>query len=706
LIPASPREPAPLRWLKRGMVAAIALPLFFFAVAAWLTWRYTLEDAGIRLQHTAVAGQEHAMRVLELSEVIASDLRRYIQDMDDATIRRREREIHEWLRDSTLNLEYVMGIWVIDARGVPLAGSRFHPTPQLDVADRNYFKWHRQNRGSVFVSGPFTSRTTGELVFDVSFRREADDGSFNGIISVALYPEYFSRVYARLLAREPSFHVALLLDDGTVLGRAPQSVPGFRFSPDGVLMREVSRRLPEGKVEGPSEIDGVVRVAAYQRLDRFPLLVASAVNRQALVDAWARRLAVLAGFTFPPSLALVYMCWLALRRTRRLHSEAEQRRQAEQALVEAQKLEALGRLTGGVAHDFNNLLMVVSNNQYLLKLPGSPEEAAASHAAIERAVAAGTRLTKELLAFARQRPERPTVLRLQEWLGSMDVMLRPAVGGTVTLTLEVEPETASVFVDRSALELALVNLAMNAADAIEGPGTLRVSARNARTGEGPVPGRLVVIEVRDSGVGIPEPLQPKVFEPFFTTKPVGKGTGLGLSQVYGFCRQAGGTATVDSAPGRGTTIRLYLPASSAVPANDPGEAREARPPHGTRVLLVEDNADLARATQKVLESLGCVAKRAATADEARGLLAGSGDYDVVLSDVVMPGNYSGIDLRRWIAATHPRLPVILMTGYAALAGGQETGEVLRKPLMPRDLGAALAAAVIPNPTPRRNRRVG
>jgi signal transduction histidine kinase/ActR/RegA family two-component response regulator len=371
-------------------------------------------------------------------------------------------------------------------------------------------------------------------------------------------------------------------------------------------------------------------------------------------------------------------------RVREALSEADR---AHQVVLQNQRLEALGQLTGGVAHDFNNLLMVISNYSHLIKarnpqLAGTPELAG-----IERAVGTGTKLTRQLLAFARRQPVRPEALRLQDRLPEIAGLLKASLGSGIRLECQVAPDTACVLVDPAEFELALINLSVNARDAMPNGGRLQVSASNDEDG-------MVRIEVADTGEGIAADVLPKIFDPFFTTKPVGHGTGLGLSQVYGLVRQAGGDARVQSQPGLGTTVALLLPAHHAgtpVPLDGAAPPPE-RVPGGVHVLLVEDNAELATVTVEVLRTAGYEVTHALSGDKAKGLLREGGRYRIVLSDIRMPGDTDGIALARWIRTHQPATPVVLMTGYSAeLAQAEALAlQVLPKPSAPAEILAALA----------------
>jgi signal transduction histidine kinase/ActR/RegA family two-component response regulator len=381
------------------------------------------------------------------------------------------------------------------------------------------------------------------------------------------------------------------------------------------------------------------------------------------------------------------------RRVKDALAEAEK---AQRAVIQNQRLEAMGHLTGGVAHDFNNLLMVVNNNTYLLRRTNPALDGNRQIASIERAVATGAKLTRQLLAFSRRQALRPEVIDLAERLPELLELIRASLSSAITVTCEVAAGTAPIEVDPAELELAIINLAVNARDAMDKGGTLSIHAGNA--GPASLAGHdepLIVIEVRDTGKGIEADVLSRVFEPFFTTKDVGHGTGLGLSQVYGFATQAGGLAKIDSEPGKGTAVRIFLPA--ALPRSLDSATEPVLPSRmSAKVLLVEDNAELGEVTQQVLTLAGCSVSRVTSGDEAVCLLQrGEHGIDVVLSDIRMPGATDGIALAEHLRQAYPGLPVVLMTGYSAeLSKATERRlDVLHKPCTPQALVAALARVI-------------
>ena len=371
-------------------------------------------------------------------------------------------------------------------------------------------------------------------------------------------------------------------------------------------------------------------------------------------------------------------------------------RDALEQLSQSQRLEALGQLTGGVAHDFNNLLAVIGNNAFVLQRTTGPE-VATQLAAISRAVQVGSRLTGHLLRFARRSEIKPEVIDLGHHLASLTEMLKTALGSAVSVAMRVEPSTRLIECDSGELELSLINLAVNSRDAMQSGGEFIVVARNASAAEaaGLPEGEYVVIAVSDTGGGIPADAVSHVFEPFFTTKGLGKGTGLGLSQVYGFCTQAGGTARILATSAAGTTVLMLLPATAkAAESQAPSTAAEPAPkPEHRELLLVEDNDELGQATETLLTLFGYRVVRASSAEEAIQLLdAGEVHFDVVLSDVVMPGGMNGVSFAQYLQKNLPEMPIILITGYAAHLREKHGFEILRKPCAPDVLLAALRRA--------------
>jgi PAS domain S-box-containing protein len=370
--------------------------------------------------------------------------------------------------------------------------------------------------------------------------------------------------------------------------------------------------------------------------------------------------------------------------------DATERRDAHEKLVEAreqlamaQKMEAIGKLTGGIAHDFNNLLMIIGGSAQIFsrlldpKLPRAIE-------AIQSAAKRGESLTRQLLTFSRHQPLNPTVIDLNASVKNMRTMIESSLRGNIVYDENVGDDVWPVKVDFAELELAIVNIAVNARDAMPNGGTFSLSANNVIADqEGGDNRAFVAISCSDTGTGIPPNLLSKMFDPFFTTKEVGKGTGLGLSQVYGFAHEAGGTVKADSKVGQGTTISIYLPscADEQITGKEVSAAgTRTKHSNGQTVLVVDDSADVAEVTSSLFEHLGYETIYRESAEVALDLLGDGTEIDLVFTDIVMPGTIDGIGLAREINSRYPDLPVVLTTGYSDAAKGAPPNlRILRKP---------------------------
>jgi PAS domain S-box-containing protein len=363
----------------------------------------------------------------------------------------------------------------------------------------------------------------------------------------------------------------------------------------------------------------------------------------------------------------------------------------QQQLAESRKMEAIGQLTGGVAHDFNNLLMIVTGHIQILKKNAALDPKALRAAlAIEHAAERGATLTRQLLTFARRLRVNPQAFHARHQIDAIREVLATGLGNNVRLAVNVPRDSLPIIVDSGEFEIALVNLVMNARDAMPEGGTVTIAAKNTRLGEGEAApaGYYLAITVEDTGVGIPPDIVPKVFDPFFTTKPVGKGTGLGLSQVHGFAHQAGGTVKIASTLGQGTTITLYLP--SANHSTLDAETEQTDKAASGTVLLVEDNPDVASASAGLLEQLGYAVRWVPNAEAALQEIDQNG-IDLVLSDIVMPGSVDGLELARIIKNRYPALPILLATGYSEAARNVRADfPILLKPYQLHELSRALA----------------
>jgi signal transduction histidine kinase/ActR/RegA family two-component response regulator len=384
----------------------------------------------------------------------------------------------------------------------------------------------------------------------------------------------------------------------------------------------------------------------------------------------------------------------------RLQSEMDEHRATGAALHQAQKLEAMGHLMGGIAHDFNNLLTVVVGNATLLCDRAADEPTRRRATAILSIADGGERLIRQLLAFSRRRVLRPEAVELQGRTSEIKELLVRSLREDIAVTIDLAADLWPVKVDPGELELTLLNIAVNARDAMPNGGAFRLAARNTHCrGEqasAGLVGEFVAILLTDTGTGMPAEVMARAFEPYFTTKPAGLGSGLGLSQVYGFASQSGGSAALAGAPGGGTAITLFLPRADASPARVAEiETLPAFNPGSARILVVEDDQRVAEATQELLCNMGFDAQWAEDGMAALAFVENDPKLALVMSDVVMPGGVSGLDIARTLRDRRPELPVILTTGYSSHASEvvAEGFALIEKPYRREALAASLRSAL-------------
>jgi two-component system, NtrC family, sensor kinase len=663
-----------IRLLQLMMVASVVLPALLFAFAAWLNYRHEHDLADDRIERSLDILHEHTLKVFQTVERAIAEVDEILRGMADDDIRSDQPRLHERLKRIVEAMPQLRAIFLIDRDGRPLVSSQLARVPtDFDARDRRFFSAHAAGQqAGTYVSDVLTPRLTGlgAPFFVLSRRRLSPDGAFNGVVAVAVLPGYFEEFYA-LIGHSPGSLYALVRSDGSFLARYPELPDRQRALQPGSALDKVMAQGAERMIFTipQSQVDARERRIGLRKLEGFPVYVVAGVDGSAIRGEWLTTMASHLIFGLPATLLLLVIIGIALRRTRRLHDEAERREAAEAALRQAQRLEAIGQLTGGVAHDFNNLLMVVSGSVQRLRRDLTSEKHTRLLDMITNATNRGESLTRQLLAFSRRQMLNPSVIDLTQRLPELKEMLNRSLRGDVTTEVVVPEGSCAVKVDPSEFELALLNLAVNARDAMPHGGSLTITARpvllKGKATEEGLHGEFVAIRVADTGAGIPADVLPHVFEPFFTTKEVGKGTGLGLSQVYGFAKQSGGTATITSTLGRGTVITLYLPRTRELAAAASVQAEpEAAAPRAGTALLVEDNPEVAEVAAAYFQQLGYLVKQVANAREALELLGSDAQIDLVFSDILMPGGMNGLELGHTIRRLYPAMPVLLVTGYS------------------------------------------
>ena len=595
----------------------------------------------------------------------------------------RERVLHLRLREMVRATPRIETIWVWNADGRLLANSLSYPAPpDLSAAGRSFFTFHKRPGGGLHVSEATQERGDSEPLIYLTRRREGNDGRFLGVIVIGVALRTFEDFY-RDLVRDGSLTLALLRGDGRVLASYP-AVPsagggerGERGEPGAPQDARTGRRDPPTGISDASlrnsplaPVFGLpARLATRQRVASLPLFVTAFQTQDRAFGLWLGSLLGIVAQTGAIGGALGLLGWLTLRARFRaerlqgmLQDEANRRIVAEDGLHQARKLEAVGQLTGGLAHDFNNLLMVVSTNLHILKLKGRDELFAREAAAIERAVAGGQSLTRQLMAFSRRRAQQVEVVDLNAQLPLICDLIRHSLRPGITLEAQIATHTWLVEVDVSELELALLNVAVNARDALTDGGRIEIQVANLLLDGSLDPvdaliGEFVGIQVRDSGQGMSGEVLERVFEPFFTTKDEGKGTGLGLPQVYSFARDSGGSVMIASRVGEGTTVTLFLPRAGGVQGTPVRRRR--------KILLVDSSTAVADSIASLLDQLGYDTQPCYSGLQALETLTGGsgGAGDLVLIDAGLEGGMTSGELVRVLRSRFPSLPLLLMSGY-------------------------------------------
>jgi two-component system NtrC family sensor kinase len=677
------RAERPLHWL---LAASIVLPVAVFAAGAVISYNQHQSAARDRLQRNLATVYEHALKVFETVDISARYVDELLLNVSNEQIRAAEGDYNMRLRALTDMLPQLADIWVIDADGHPVVSGTVFPMPrELDVSDRPYFRAHSNNEvEGLFIDGVVQSRATNERgqprFFALSRKRTGANGEFAGVTTVSVSPDYFLDYYSKL----PAPIVAALIreSDGSVLARYPAPPPTAAQAPAGPFIRAVRARPEGGFITIRSSFDGAERMFAYRRLPNHAVYVAAGVDTKDIVGLWLSDLSRHLIFGLPATAAMIGLCLVALRRTRReaaanamLREEIARREATEEALRQSQKMEAVGRLTGGIAHDFNNLLTAIIGNLDLAlrRLDGEDRVRgwlANSRKASERAAT----LVQRLLAFSRQHPLEVKSVDINRLVQDMSELLDRAIGETVTIETVLAGGLWKAALDPNQLENTILNLAVNARDAMPDGGRLTIETANchldehyvAETGAEIAPGQYVMVAVSDSGTGMSREVMNRAFEPFFTTKPPGHGTGLGLSQAYGFAKQSAGHIRIYSEVGEGTTIKLYLPrlTGTDIPAWSAREtAAPLVPANGTEtILVVEDDAQVSRLAVEALEERGYRVIAAGDGPSALRLIEDA-PFDLLLTDVILPGGMNGRQLSDEVRRRRPGIKVLYVTGY-------------------------------------------
>jgi signal transduction histidine kinase/ActR/RegA family two-component response regulator len=629
------------------------------------------------------------------------------------------------LRRRIRGVRQVAALAVFDASGSLLVSTDADANPiPHDIITAMVAQYRNKSRTGLAISTPFR---VAENKWNALLVRPmmAADGRLTGLAAGLINLSYFEDFY-RAVELNENGSIILHLRDGTVLARFPHVDKAIGTSFGGLPpFTQVLANAQAGTLLMESPVDGSIRVTAIRALKAFPLAVMVSVEQGRVLVDWRREALALVAVAVVLGGAVIVLLLSLSRRSGqverlldethaarnvaetandRLLQQIAERERAEVALRQAQRIEAIGQLTGGVAHDFNNLLMVVLGNVDILQRRATEDGNAVlidRLAAIRAAAERGATLTGHLLAFARRQPLMPKPTDLNETVRGMGNLLESALGAKARARFRLSDALWPAMVDQSQIELVILNLVINARDAMPYGGSITIETANHRrtgstTPDGAPAGDYVSITVEDTGVGIAPDVLNRVFEPFFTTKPPGAGSGLGLSQVFGTAKQSGGEVHIRSEVGKGTAVTVDLPRAVVAPLRF-SESRSEAALRGTdaMVLLVDDDDPVRAVTASMLIDLGYRVLDVASGEAAMAILVENSKIDILMTDLVMSG-MNGVQLAAAARAARPHLSVIFISGYADQAGAtiSASDQLLRKPFGAIDLHRVVEAELL------------
>ncbi len=667
-------------------VATLLVPLLLFIGASWLAYGETFRQAEERVGRTLDLLYINVRNAFEINALVAANVSELLNERSNEVIRVNERQIHDGLKRLIEPLPQIQNIWVLDEQGRPVASANVYPVPDgVSYGDRAYFVAHREGAAQRFVSESLRGRVNNVAFFQYSERRQAADGRFEGVIAVAVSPDYFMGQFAQA-SESRNFTASIVRADGEILVRYPAGGGPVRLPPESGFLHAIAAAPDAGIYQtAQSSFDGVGRLFTYRKLAKLPIYVVHGYATATIRGEWMDRMASHLIFGLPATLMLFSLAVVASRRAHRqadvlnrLSEEKARREVAEESLRQAQKMNAVGQLTAGIAHDFNNLLTGIGG---ALEMMGrrvdrpSPEFARFLDLG-QTGVSRAATLTQRLLAFSRQQPLQIEVIDINKLVAGMSELLRRTLGEKIRIETVLSGGLWRAKADAVQLESAILNLAINGRDAMPDGGVLTIETANAHLDEAyasanveVVAGQYVLIAVSDAGAGMDAETMARAFEPFFTTKQRGQGTGLGLSMAFGYVKQIGGHLKIYSEKGHGTVVKIYVPRSG----DDPGVELEvdAQPPHaaggGPVVLVVEDDEVVRDFAVSACREVGCTVYQAADAREALSILQAKDDIELLFTDVGLPGDMNGRQLAAVATGQRPRLKVLYTTGYTANA---------------------------------------
>jgi signal transduction histidine kinase len=662
-----------VRVLRRLTLLVLLIPVLFFAAAAWKDRSGILKNAESDGVKIVALLHEQAENLFTGHQIILDMIVGRVSGLDWDTIEARTDLLRE-LEVMDMRLDGASEILLVDASG-KVRATTIHTKPNelLPAADRRCFLVLSRNEADRCISQPYADPLPGHYLFSLS-QRLTKDGVFSGIAQVAISADYIVDLWASVTPNSSDI-VTMFKSDGTVLAQSGLQSPVGPSRPDlGKFLMEKIGENDKGVIKGPLFDGGVDRITVYEKVRDEPVYIGLSLDRHAILEAWYNNLAVYGLVAASAAAGIVLAFGVALRRAqseRRAvglwRAEIEERMKAEDQLRQSQKMEGLGKLTGGIAHDFNNLLTVIVGSLGLMKRL-VPEGKAQQY--LQTALKAGdsaVQLTTRLLAFARKQVLEPRAVDLPRLVEGMENLLLRTLGPDVKLLVSGDTGVWPALVDPNQIELIILNLSINARDAMPKGGTLTISASNGESGPGAphdlAPGQYVVLTVSDTGTGMDAAVLARATEPFFSTKDVGKGTGLGLSMMQGVVTQSGGATRLLSQPGRGTQIEMWLPRARTLPDELVIQAVQDQWQDCGAILVCDDDLAVLQFVCHALEIKGYQVFSATSGRAAVGILEKNKSIRLLVVDFTMPEMNGGAVINE-LRKSRPDLPVLLMTGSA------------------------------------------
>jgi signal transduction histidine kinase/CheY-like chemotaxis protein len=693
---------ATVRALRGLVVATLIIPALLLGFATWRDRSTILQGAqGDALKLMAVFN-EQAENLFKGHDFILDLIVNRLRDRDWDEIQASPEILHE-LEAMDNRLDEASAILLVDASGQTRATTlHLAPNEPLPPGDKGCFRALQSGASESCVSDPYLDPVSGQHLFSLNRRLERN-GKFNGVAQVAISADYIVRLWAFAMPRG-SDTISILRTDGVILARAPLP-SGNEAEPPDIPKSMIGEfdKAGSGIIATNLEREGGDRITLFKKIAHYPAYITFGLDRLAILAAWYRDVVLYGLVAIGATAGIVTALGFALRRARqerravaRWQAEAQQRENAQEQLYQSQKMESLGKLTGGIAHDFNNLLTVIVGNvsmavRYVVDADGKRQ----LHSALKAGESAVV-LTQRLLAFARKQVLQPQSVDMRRLVEGMQGLLLRTLGENVRLIVEADSALWPTLVDPNQMELVILNLAINARDAMPDGGTLSISVSNRESGRGAppelAPGQYVVLKVSDTGTGMDAATLARATEPFFTTKDPGKGTGLGLAMMQGVVAQSGGATRLRSTLGAGTDVEVWLQRTQLPSAVSTGHGQTYIPAQTGETILVCDD-DLS-----VLEFLGDALKgagyRVVSVHDGRSVLPAleaNPSIRLLVVDFAMP-EMNGAAVVRQVRAYQPDLPVLLITGKTepdAVQTEIPTVPILSKPFRQEQLAACV-----------------